>query len=74
MELNEDKKKLLKLLETCPVNQDTPQDCPLRKVRKDNTQTQLKWVTGLSEKELSSIFSYHNKCYSQKTSLIDSGG
>jgi hypothetical protein len=61
---------LLKLLEACPFDETTPQDCPLFSPRKMRPTKHLQWFDALTEDDLAYLAAYHHVCF---TIRVESG-
>ncbi|MBI9097921.1 MAG: hypothetical protein JEY91_05565 [Spirochaetaceae bacterium] len=64
MDKNCDYIKLTFLLDNCPVLHDNPKDCPLYSLRGKSIEDKHKWLSGLSEAQISEILFIHSQCYS----------
>jgi len=57
---------LLELLNTCPVEQCNPPDCPLFSLRKMNYRERLLWFCALGRDDLEYLAAYHHVCMNVK--------
>ncbi len=53
---------VLSISECCPVEECTPENCPLHGVREFTHTQRLKWLNGLSEDDLGYLTAYHHVC------------
>jgi len=64
--ISELRASLLELLNTCPVEQCNPADCPLFSLRQKNYRQRLLWFCALGREDLEYLAAYHHVCMNLK--------
>jgi len=54
--------RLLEVVNTCPVEQCNPADCPLYRLREWDLSRRLRWLNALNRADLEYLAAYHHVC------------